>query len=613
MSLDAAEVKAKARIEDVIAAYGVTLKQRGRDLLGLCPFHKERTPSFTVTPEKQLYKCFGCEAGGDVFEFVKRAEPCTFEEAVREVAERIGMVDHPVVEQFRARQVSAAPVEAKAAKVEMKHVATYPYVDERGELLYEVLRYEPVGGEGKKTFKQRRRHPVTGDMVNGINEGVYAYRNGEYWPAREGESGEALEAVRRVLYRLPEVLAAKVVVYVEGEKDVATVEALGFTATTNSGGAKSPWSDEYAEALAGRTVVVMPDQDDPGKAKGKALLGLLKGKAETILLNVPSGKDATDYAAAVGGDGLRALIDGAVDEWRAAKLSEKGLLSPREIIDHVEGGPTMFLEPSRRGRGLQTGLCKLDAILNGGLRPGQLMILAARPAMGKTALALSVAANVVQQDKRVAIFSLEMGAEDLLHRMMCSRAMVSLSDFFRGDLDAGERGRIRSAANEICRWKGLAIDDHAGATLKEIERKLTEFAAAGGVDLVVLDYLQLMDAKADNREQAIAGLSRGLKKLARKFRAPFIVLSQLSRAVETRGGNRPQLSDLRESGAIEQDADIVAFLYREAYYKPADLSLQGQAEVIVAKQRQGPTGSIKLSFRQELTLFGNLEREDQAA
>lgn len=619
MKLDAVEVKSRARIEDVIAAYGVHLKQQGRDLSGLCPFHKEKTPSFTVTPEKQLYKCFGCDAGGDVFDFVKRAEPCTFEEAVREVAERVGMVEHPAIEQARERRalhvVAPTAVEVSAPKkVEMKHVATYPYVDERGELLYEVLRYEPVSEEGKKTFKQRRPHPVTGETVHGLSEGWYRRERDQYYPCKEGTpDAEKIGACRRVLYRLPEVLAAKLVVYVEGEKDVATVEALGFTATTNSGGAKAPWSDEYAAALAGKFVVIMPDQDEPGRAKGKALAAALKGRADTVVLDVPSGKDATDYAACVGPEGVRALIDSAVDEFHASKLAEKGLLSPREIIEHVEGGPSMFLDPSRRGGRLSTGLYRLDAILAGGVRAGQLMILAARPAMGKTALALSIAANVVEQGKRVAVFSLEMGAEDLLHRLMCSRAMVSISDFMRGDLDAEERARIRSAANEIVRWKGLAIDDHAGATLKEIERKLTAFAAAGGVDLVILDYLQLMDAKADSREQAIAALSRGLKKLARRFRVPFIVLSQLSRAVEARGGNRPQLSDLRESGAIEQDADIVAFLYRESYYKPADVSLQGQAEVIVAKQRQGPTGSIKLSFVAEYTLFANLEREERAA
>lgn len=619
MKLEASIVKSQAKIEDIIRAYGVTLKSQGRDLVGLCPFHREKSPSFTVTPEKQLYKCFGCEAGGDVFDFIKRYVPCSFEEAIREVAEHVGVVDHPAIEQARARRVaesstSTAVEVAAPKKIEMKHVATYPYTDESGELLYEVLRYEPVGGEGKKTFKQRRPHPVTGENINGLNEGFYKLDRGQYFPAKEGEPGaEKIGACRRVLYRLPEVMRAKTVVYVEGEKDVATIEALGITATTNSGGAKAPWQPEYTEALAGKLVVVMPDQDEPGKAKGKLILAALKGKAETILLNVPAGKDATDFAEQVGADGLRSLIEAAIFEHQEALLSQKGLLTAREIIERVEGGPGVFLDPSRRGRGLSTGFHRLDAILNGGLRKGQLMVLAARPAMGKTALALCIAANVAAAGSRVAVFSLEMGGEDLLHRVMCCRAMVPISEFLRGDLDAEERGRIRSAANEIVKWKGLAIDDHAGAALKDIERKLAEFAGAGGVDLVILDYLQLMDAKADTREQAIAGISRGLKKLARKYKAPFLVLSQLSRAVETRGGARPQLSDLRESGAIEQDADIVAFIYRESYYKPMDVSVQGQAEIIIAKQRQGPTGSVRLSFRAEYTLFGNLEREELAA
>ena len=616
MKIDAAEVKSRARIEDVVRAYGVALRNAGSELKGLCPFHKEKSPSFSVTVEKQLFKCFGCDAGGDVFEFVARMEATDFAGAVQEVAERVGMAEHPAVDKAARRTVlPVAPpgvTESQSKPVEMKLVETYPYEDEEGALAYEVLRFEPVGGEGKKTFKQRRRH--NGAIVNGLNAGAYKLgRGGEYFPAKvEAPGAIELEASPRFLYRLPAVLASSVVVYVEGEKDVATVEALGFVATTNSGGAKAPWLPEYSNWLAGRLVIVMPDQDEPGKAKGKLIAAALKGRAETIILDVPEGKDVSDFVASRGADALKLFIAEAVADHKRAKLERKGLLSPREIIENVDGGPAAFMDPLSRGAGLSTGFYALDQLFAGGWRPGQLVILAARPAMGKTSLALNVASNVAEQGKRVAVFSLEMSSEDLLHRMMCGRAMVPVSDFMRGDLDRDERGRVRSALVEIVKWPGLAIDDNAGVGLKEIDTKLAAFAE-GGLDLVVIDYLQLLSAKGENREQAVAGLSRGLKKLAKKYRVPVLALSQLSRATEARGGARPQLSDLRESGAIENDADIVAFIYREEYYKPGDLSVQGQAEVIVAKHRQGPVGMVRLAFRADLTRFANLQRGEEAA
>lgn len=616
MKLDAAEVKSRARIEDVVRAYGVALRPAGKELQGLCPFHKEKSPSFSVTVEKQLFKCFGCDAGGDVFEFVARMEATDFAGAVQEVAERVGMADHPAVERAARRpalQVAPPSSEETPAKpVEMKLAATYPYEDEEGALAYEVLRFEPVSGEGKKTFKQRRRHG--GAIVNGLNAGMYKLgRGGEYFPAKGDEAGAIeLEASPRFLYRLSAVLSSSVVVYVEGEKDVATVEALGFVATTNSGGAKAPWLPEYSNWLAGRLVIVMPDQDEPGKAKGKLIAAALKGRAETIVLNVPAGKDASDFAISHGTEALKSLIAEAIAEHTKAKLERKGLLTPREIIENVEGGPAAFLDPLSRGAGLSTGFHSLDQLFAGGWRPGQLIILAARPAMGKTSLALNIASNVAEHGKRVGVFSLEMSSEDLLHRMMCGRAMVPVSEFMRGDLDRDERGRVRSALVDIVKWKGLAIDDNAGVGLKEIDAKLAIFAE-DGLDLVVIDYLQLLSAKGENREQAVAALSRGLKKLAKKYKVPVLALSQLSRATETRGGARPQLSDLRESGAIENDADIVAFIYREEYYKPSDASVQGQAEVIVAKHRQGPVGMVRLAFRADLTRFANLQRGEEAA
>jgi replicative DNA helicase len=300
------------------------------------------------------------------------------------------------------------------------------------------------------------------------------------------------------------------------------------------------------------------------------------------------------------------------------KLGDAGerqaLLNPGQIIEQFEGGINAFLDPSRRVKGISTGYLKIDEMTSG-LHEGELLILAARPSMGKTALALNIAQHVATHpriQKTVAVFSLEMSRELLLTRMICAAARVDQQKFRLGYLNQDERRRLQMAAIDMAEAP-LFIDDTAGLNLMDLHAKLRRLKAErGGLGLVVVDYLQLMSSRgrSENRTQEVSALSRGLKLLAKELKVPMLVLSQLSRAAETRPGEHiPQLSDLRESGSIEQDADVVFFIYRPEYYKPDREDLRGLAEIIIAKQRNGPIGKVKLAFLREFTKFENMAED----
>jgi replicative DNA helicase len=289
--------------------------------------------------------------------------------------------------------------------------------------------------------------------------------------------------------------------------------------------------------------------------------------------------------------------------------TKQTLVNPGTIIREFEGGLSVFLDPSKRIRGISTGFRKLDE-MTAGLHEGELIIVAARPAMGKTAFALNMAQHVAtnpHDPRTVAVFSLEMSRESLLTRLICSSARVDQQKFRAGYLNQDERRRLQMAAMQLVEAP-LFIDDTAGTHLMDIHAKLRRLHAEHGLGMVVIDYLQLMSTKgrAENRQQEVSQISRGLKLLAKEMRIPFVVLSQLSRAPETRpGDHRPQISDLRESGSIEQDADVVGFIYREEVYNHDREDLKGKAKLIIAKQRNGPTGDVNLVFLKEYTKFEN--------
>jgi replicative DNA helicase len=256
--------------------------------------------------------------------------------------------------------------------------------------------------------------------------------------------------------------------------------------------------------------------------------------------------------------------------------------------------------------GLPTGFVDLDERTSG-LQKGDLIIVAARPAMGKTSLCLNIAQYAsMKTGETVGIFSLEMSKEQLVLRMLCADARVDAHRLRTGNLQEKDWARLAKAYADLSAAR-IFIDDSAILTPLEIRAKCRRLKAEHGLGLVVIDYLQLVSGagRVENRQQEIASISRSFKGLAKELNVPVIALSQLSRAPEARTEKRPQLSDLRESGSIEQDSDIVMFIFREEEYKPTDEN-RGVAELIIGKQRNGPTGTIKLAFLKEYTRFENL-------
>lgn len=303
------------------------------------------------------------------------------------------------------------------------------------------------------------------------------------------------------------------------------------------------------------------------------------------------------------------LLDDA--ERRILQISEsnrKGDFSPvgvvvEETLDKI----TKLYENKAGITGLPTGFRDLDR-LTSGLQPSDLILVAARPSMGKTAFTLNIAQNVgVKQHKTVAFFSLEMSQEQLVQRLLCQIAHIDSQKLRTGQLNSDEEWTKLTDACDKLYQAPIYIDDTPGISVTEMRSKARRLKAEHGLDLIIVDYLQLMQGRnSESRQQEISEISRSLKALARELKVPLIALSQLSRSVESRQDKRPMLSDLRESGALEQDADIVSFLYREDYYDK-ETENQHITEVILAKHRNGPVGSVKLYFKGEYTLFLNLD------
>ncbi|KPL57860.1 replicative DNA helicase [Rossellomorea vietnamensis] len=259
--------------------------------------------------------------------------------------------------------------------------------------------------------------------------------------------------------------------------------------------------------------------------------------------------------------------------------------------------------------GISTGFADLDH-LTAGFQRNDLIIVGARPSMGKTAFALNIAQNVaIKAKENVAIFSLEMGAEQLVMRMLCAEGNINAQNLRTGDLTDEDWRKLTMAMGSLSN-AGIFIDDTPGIKVGEIRSKCRRLAQEHGLGMILIDYLQLIQGNGrsgENRQQEVSEISRSLKGLARELEVPVIALSQLSRGVEQRQDKRPMMSDIRESGSIEQDADIVAFLYREDYYDK-EAENKNIIEIIIAKQRNGPVGNVSLAFVKEYNKFVNLER-----
>jgi replicative DNA helicase len=369
--------------------------------------------------------------------------------------------------------------------------------------------------------------------------------------------------------------------------------------------------------------------------KKRKSLEMVGGRAYIAMLStfVPSAANAGEYAKIVAEKAiLRKLIGTASD------IIEKGYqekMESQEVLDFAERG-IFEIAQSRQNKdyalikdilweniaridemsklegnitGLTTGFLDLDAKTSG-LQKSDLIMLAARPSMGKTAFALNIAQHAAIKSKaKVLIFSLEMSREQLGQRMLSMESRIEMQKLKTGNLERRDWDQIHIALDTLSKTS-IYIDDTPGVTAMEIKNKCRRLKAEKGLDLIVVDYLQLMsyEGRAESRQQEITALSRFLKQLAREMECPVVVLSQLSRAPEQRTDHRPILSDLRESGSIEQDADLVMFLYRDEYYNPETTDKPNICEVNIAKQRSGPTGSIELTWLGKYTRFVDKSR-----
>jgi replicative DNA helicase len=404
----------------------------------------------------------------------------------------------------------------------------------------------------------------------------------------------ALEKHRRIFRRMCEIS-------VRGEKidrittanelirynELESVDGLGYLVSLDDGLPLLPNLNSYVDIV-----------------RAKSALRKIAITASQVMNRAIMAEDDPAEILASANAGLLAI---------AQEDTRSGPVIAAEIIDNYPGGINTLLDPTKQRRGISTGFTKYDD-MTGGLRGGELTIVAARPSMGKTAWCGNVAEHVaLKLGLPTVFFSLEMSKESLLQRFLCSQARVDSNRFRAGYLNTGEREKLSAAARRI-HSAPLYIDSTSALTVMDIfsrcRRLRAELAAQGtSLGLVLVDYLQLISgqgSKTENRQQEVSAISRMLKVMAGDLDVPVIALSQLSRAPETRqGDHRPQLSDLRESGSIEQDADLVGFIFREEYYKRDREDLRGLAEFILAKQRNGPTGKIDMVFLHSLTRFEN--------
>lgn len=370
------------------------------------------------------------------------------------------------------------------------------------------------------------------------------------------------------------------------------------------------------ESVDGLSYLVSLDEGLPELYNLESYIGIVKDKS--LLRQVIFTSQELMHRAYLGEDGPSAIIESGQNTLMGLSQAQAkdDLLSASQVFERAPGGLDGFLDPASRVQGTSTGFLRFDE-MTGGLRGGELIILAARPAMGKTAMALNMALHIATNrvnPKAVAVFSLEMSKESLMTRLICSRARVNQQRFRVGHLDRDERSRLTMAASDLFEAP-LYLDDSSATTLLDVNAKLRKLKSqlmtvGQELGLVVVDYLQLMPTpnmgRNANRTLEVGALSRGMKLMAKELDVPFLVLSQLSRAPEQRlGDHRPQLSDLRESGSIEQDADMVGFIFRPEVYQKEREDLRGVAELILAKQRNGPTGKVPLVFLHEYTKFEN--------
>ncbi len=401
----------------------------------------------------------------------------------------------------------------------------------------------------------------------------------------------SLDSHRRIYARMVELAESSrpidmitLIEELERHKDLQAIGDVAYVSSLVEGVPERPSIEHYVKIV-----------------RDKALL---RGVISVSTTAIARASDQSDAAEDVLSDTEAAIF----------QLSEKrigrGFMGVQEIVRETFGSVDALLQRGQRITGLATHYADLDEMTSG-LQRSDLVIIAARPSMGKTAFVMNIAENASIEDQQVVgVFSLEMSREALLMRLLCSQARVDAHKMRTGSLWQDDTRKVVRAMEQLAHAP-IFIDDTPGISLSEMRAKARRLKQSQGkLDLIIIDYLQLMSGggkRFENRTQEVSAISRGLKALAKELSVPVIALSQLSRAPESRGGDhRPQLADLRESGSIEQDADLVMFIFREEVYKQDDPELQGRAEIIIGKQRNGPVGKIKMAFLKHCTRFESL-------
>lgn len=381
------------------------------------------------------------------------------------------------------------------------------------------------------------------------------------------------------------------------------IDIITVTNTLQANGElESSGGPEYLVSLLDKVISAANIQTHAAIVREKSLLRRLISTSAGLIERAYS----QDYAD------IESLIDQAEAEVLKVgeNKSKQGLVGSMEIVkSSIEKIEELFKRKTDI-TGLASGFAEMDR-MTAGLHPGELTIIAARPSMGKTAFSLNVAQHAaLRLKKTVAYFSLEMGKEAMMMRLLSAEAKVSMGEVRTGRIQDSSWPKLISAAGSLSE-ASLFIDDTPGISPFEIRARCRRLKAQHGLDLIMIDYLQLMDLKqkVESRERAVSEISKALKTIAKELQIPVIALAQLNRGVEGRSDRRPMLSDLRESGSIEQDADVIMLLYRDDYYDKDDADKQGHAEVIIGKQRNGPTGTVKLRFDAKYSRFRDPDPE----
>ena len=354
---------------------------------------------------------------------------------------------------------------------------------------------------------------------------------------------------------------------------------------------------EYIAAILGKVPSSAHGVHYAGIVREKALLRQLIAASNDILRDAYAPHEKADL-----------VLDKAEKKiFEIAQQKVSGAMVPMEKVLHE----VFEMIDSGGKRGIETGFFELDDMLNG-LQNGEMIIVAARPSMGKTAFAMNIVEHVAADNRLpCAVFSLEMSKQQLAQRMLCSRGNIDAHKLRKGLLQSHEFAHLANVVGELAKAQ-IWVDDSPGLTVLELRAKARRLKLQHDIKLLMIDYMQLMDNPGpDSRQQQISEISRGIKAVARELNIPVVCLSQLNRASEGRDGHRPRMSDLRESGSIEQDADVIMLLHREDYYRMSDPDFQPDniAEIIIAKQRNGPTGTVKLTFLNKATRFENLSAQ----